>query len=175
MCFDICTINIRVSIRVRGLYLVRQHETSHVSTFWQSYELWSFRSEVKIIHRPSCSPCRHRQFCWAYTRFKRHSVLLDIYIYTLTYIDSILYPFISHELSPLYPYEFYPRFAASNPPIFRLTQISGLYMVSESWWNGSSYAHKRVRNCFRICFSPFWVFFNLLFCPFSLQFAAFWS
>ena len=56
-----------------------------------------------------------------------------IYIYILTYIDSILYPFISHELSPLYPYEFYPRFAASNPPIFRLTQISGLYMVSESW------------------------------------------
>ena len=66
---------------------------------------------------------------------------------------------ISQELSPLYPYEIYPRFAASNPPIFRLTQISGLYMVSESWWNGSSYAHKRVRNCFRICLYRFGYFF----------------
>ena len=46
MCFDICTINTRVSIRVRGLHLVFNPESDHGSMFGFGRALWQLRRMI---------------------------------------------------------------------------------------------------------------------------------
>ena len=59
MCFDICTINIRVSIRVRGLHLVLRE---HIEAGLENYDfilLSSKAIDMLTGGEPSCTTVNH--------------------------------------------------------------------------------------------------------------------